>query len=89
MKQDISFSAKDAASLVEDYNNLLDIQSEQDYIDYIDVIAIITLAAKNGNSQTDFDDAMPANIIKKLRNQDFIVEVVSNQYEATYTKVSW
>ena len=86
MKQDISFSAKDAASLVEDYNNLLDIQSEQDYID---VIAIITLAAKNGNSQTDFDDAMPANIIKKLRNQDFIVEVVSNQREDSYTKVSW
>ena len=86
MRQDISFSAKDAASLVEEYNNLLDIQSEQDYID---VIAIITLAAKNGNSQTDFDDVMPANIIKKLRNQDFIVEVVSNQREDSYTKVSW
>ena len=86
MSKDISFDAKDAAKLVEDYNNLLDIQSKQDYTD---VIAIITLAAKNGNSQTDFDDVMPANIIKKLRIQEFIVEVVSNQYEATYTKVSW
>ena len=86
MRQDISFSAKDAATFVEDYKNLLDIQSKQDYID---VIAIITLAAKNGNSQTDFDDVMPANIIKKLRNQDFIVEVVSNQREDSYTKVSW
>ena len=86
MGKDLSFSAKDATKLVEDYNNLLEGESRKEYIK---IISIITEAARCGKSHIDFDDQLSMPIVNELRKNLFEVCLISNQYESSYTLVSW
>ena len=86
MRQDISFSAKDAAKLVGDYNNLYEVESRQKYIE---IVSIIVESAKKGNSSCEFNGWLSTVIINNLRQSGFTVETISNQREDSYTNVSW
>ena len=86
MRKDISFNAKDAAKLAEDYNNLLEGESRQEYIR---IISIITEAARHGKNHSEFNGFLSTPITNRLKENGFAVKKISNQYEDSYTTVSW
>ena len=86
MRQDISFSAKDAAKLVSDFNNLLEVESRQEYIHVIDVI---TNSAKNGHNKVEIYGALLPIITDKLHQQGFSVKTISNQFVSSHIIISW
>ena len=86
MNSDISFSAKDAVKLVEDYNNLNEGELRKEYIN---IISIITASANNGKTYSEFNGQLSMPIVNELRKNLFKVNLISNQYEPSYTLVSW
>ena len=86
MTNNIAFSAKDATKLVEDYNNLLEGESRKEYIK---IISIIAESAKQGKTLSEFNGLFSTPITNKLKENGFAVKKISNQYEDSYTTVSW